>query len=206
MTGQDLYKYLKLDGPTLKVAPNAGINKRENDQVFSNNYTCHAWLADGRFVICNDHGQIMLLDQYGDKGVTISDPRKESFPITAVTTFSGVTQTDPAAGAQGAKASASNAKSGFIVAGESGRIRVYVKSDADPKKPYVRVDTSEDLFPLQEQYTRDNNQNNLQVYQDVDIHRITSLSLSPQEDSIVFTTSSSQLIKVTINLERPNED
>ena len=91
----------------------------------------------------------MLLDQYGEyKGITVSDPRKESFPITAVTTFSGMTQSDPTAAAQSGKNNASSAKSGFIVAGESGRIRVYVKSDADPKKPYVRIDTSEDLFPL----------------------------------------------------------
>lgn len=206
VTGSNLYKYFKLDGPNLKDQ-NIFINKRENDQVFSNNYTCHAWLADGRFVICNDHGQIMLLDQYGEyKGITVSDPRKESFPITTVTTFSGMTQSDPTAAAQGGKNSASSAKSGFIVAGESGRIRVYVKSDVDPKKPYVRVDTSEDLFPLQEQYTRNNNSNNLQVYQDVDVHKITAITLSPQEETIVFTTSSGQLIKVSINLERPNED
>ena len=33
------------------------------------------------------------------------------------------------------------------MAGESGRMRVFVKSDADLKKPYVRVDTTDDLVP-----------------------------------------------------------
>jgi len=40
-----------------------------------------------------------------------------------------------------------SAKSGFIIAGESGRFRVFVKSDIDPKKPYMRVDATDDLFP-----------------------------------------------------------
>lgn len=67
-------------------------------------------------------------------------------------------------------------KSGFIVAGDSGRLRVFVKSDIDPKKPYVRVDTTDDLVPTQ---VRDDNPTNQMVYQDIDIHKITSLSLSP---------------------------
>lgn len=65
VTGQDFYRYLKLDGPTLKALP-IGISKRDNEQHFSVNYTCHAWLNDGRFVICNDHGQILLLDAQGE--------------------------------------------------------------------------------------------------------------------------------------------
>lgn len=78
-------------------------------------------------------------------------------------------------------------KSGFIIAGDSGRLRVFVKSEIDPKKPYVRVDTTDDLYPSQ---ARDDNPASQMVYQDIDIHKITALSLSPQEDSIVFTTSS----------------
>jgi hypothetical protein len=157
VTGIEFYRYLKLDGPNLKALPIV-IHRRENDSHFSNNYTCHAWLNDGRFIICNDHGQIMLLDSQGEyKGVTISDPRKESFPIWAVSTFSGVSQDGAggAAAAQGSKSSGSS-KSGFIIAGESGRIRCFVKNDADPKKPYVRVE-GDDLYPAQEHYLRDNN-------------------------------------------------
>lgn len=121
------------------------MNRRENDAHFSNNYTAHTWFSDGRFVICNDHGQIMLLESTGEyKGITVGDPRKDSFPITAITTFSGVQQD---ASGQAVATKSSSSKSGFIVAGESGRMRVYVKSDADLKKPYVRVDTTDDLVP-----------------------------------------------------------
>ena len=77
-----------------------------------------------------------------------------------------------------------------------------MKSDLDVKKPYIRVDTTDDLIPTQ---VRDDNPISQMVYQDIDIHKITSLSLSPQEDTIVFTTSSGQLIKVMIDLGRPNE-
>ena len=97
-------------------------------------------------------------------------------------------------------------ESGFIVAGESGRLRVFVKSDVDPKKPYVRVDTSDDLYPELTHYRVDNNPMLQRVYADIDIHQITALALSPQEDLVVFTTSSNQIIKVSINLERPNEE
>ena len=90
ITGNDLYRYCKLDGPAFKVIINQ-INRRDTDGYVSNNYTCHAWLNDGRFVVCNDHGEIMLIDSSGEyKGVTISDPRKESFPIWSITTFNGV--------------------------------------------------------------------------------------------------------------------
>ena len=73
---------------------------------------------------------------------------------------------------------------------------MFVKSDADPKKPYVRVDTTDDLVPAQ---VRDENPISAMVYQDIDIHKITAVTLSPQEDTIVFTTSSGQLIKVMID-------
>ena len=202
VTGVKFYRYIKLEGPVLKPLPIV-ITKREAEAHYSDNYTCHTWLADGRFIICNDHGQIFLLGADGEyKGFTVSDPRKEFFPIHSVTTFNGVTaeNTGGPAAAQGKTGGAG--KSGFIVAGDSGRLRVFVKSDVDPKKPYIRVDTTDDLIPTQ---VRDDNPISQMVYQDIDIHKITSLSLSPQEDTIVFTTSSGQLIKVMIDLGRPNE-
>jgi len=44
------------------------------------------------------------------------------------------------------------------------------------------------------------------VFKDIDIHKITSISLDPQENNLVFTNVANQIIKVGINLERPNED
>ena len=103
VTGIKFYRYIKLDGPTMKALPIV-ITKREAEAHYSDNYTCHTWLNDGRFIICNDHGQIFLLDSQGEyKGVTVSDPRKDFFPIHSVTTFSGVTAENTAgpAAAQG---------------------------------------------------------------------------------------------------------
>ena len=94
-------------------------------------------------------------------------------------------------------------KNGFIVASESGTFRVFVKSDNDPKKMYQRVE-GDDLFPDPQHYTKDSI--NQQVYQDIDIHKINAVALSPSEDMIVFTTKSNQIIKVSINLDRPNEE
>ena len=186
VTGQEFYRFYRLDGAVLKPQ-NVSINKRDSDVHFSTNYTCHAWMADGRFVICNDHGQIFLLDQAGEyKGITIGDPKKEPFPIHSITTYSG-SQGDASGGA--AAGGKGGHKSGFIVAGESGRIRVFVKSDADPKKPYVRVDTSDDLYPDLKHYKsdkkdgeRDNSLMDRMVYDDIDIHKVTALSLAPSED------------------------
>ena len=146
-------------------------------------------MQDGRLAVCNDHGQIFICDQAGEyKGIQCGDPKKEAFPITSMTTFTGSSSDSGGAAAAG-KGSGAN-KSGFLVAGESGRIRVFVKSDADPKKPYVRVEASDDLTPDPAHYLKDNNPMNQLVYTDIDIHKVTALSLSPSEDVLVFTTSS----------------
>ena len=86
----------------------------------------------------------------------MSDPRKEFFPIHSITTFSGASA-DSAGGSAATQGKSGGGKSGFIVAGDSGRLRVFVKNDApgaDTKKPYVRVDTTDDLVPAQ---VRDDN-------------------------------------------------
>jgi len=70
-------------------------------------------------------GQIMLFESNGDyKQVQISDPRKPSFPIFSVLPFTMGSQGD-----NSNNAGKSQLKSGFIVAGDSGTLRVYVKSD-----------------------------------------------------------------------------
>lgn len=37
-------------------------------------------------------------------------------------------------------------------------------------------------------------------------HKILNMTLSPREDHLLFVTDSNQLIKVSLNLERPGED
>ena len=45
------------------------------------------------------------------------------------------------------------------------------------------------------------------IYQDIDIQAVKSISLSPSEDAIVFTTANNQIMKVPqFNTERPNDD
>jgi hypothetical protein len=64
-------------------------------------------------------------------------------------------------------------------------MRTFVRSDADPRKPYIRVE-GDDLFPNPEHYLKDNRQ----IYDDIDVHKINTVSISPKEDMIVFTTKS----------------
>lgn len=86
VTGKDVFKYYRLlDNNTLKLLHGA-MPKKEAD--ISKNYKCHAWLSDGKFIVCTDLGQIMLFEASGDyKQVQISDPRKPSFPICSVLPF-----------------------------------------------------------------------------------------------------------------------
>lgn len=156
-------------------------------------YTCHAWLVDGKFAVCSDLGEILIMEQNGEfKGWSAGDIRT-AFPILAMETF--VMGASNAAGANNA------GKSGFIVAGQGGLIRVFHKSETDPKKPYLKVE-GDDLYPAIEHYPKEANL----VYRDIDMQKINSIVLSPKCDTIVFTTKLNQIIKVPINLDRPNEE
>ena len=120
--GSDFFKYFRLENSSLKLI-HPTIARRDGD-AHSTNYTCHTWLADGRLAMCNDLGQILLLESSGDyKGITAGDPRKESFPINAIYPYSGTNtaQNDGMPNPSGRN----SAKSGFIVAGENGQIRVF---------------------------------------------------------------------------------
>ena len=198
VSGNDFFKYFKQEQSALKLIHNS-IMRKTDGEVHSTNYTCHSWLADGKLAICNDLGQILILESSGDfKGATAGDPRKESFPINAIYPYSGVgSNNNEAMQSTGAKG---HQKSGFIVAGENGQIRVFFKSDQDTKRPYLRVE-GEDLT-LQAEQEKDNPQ----LFTDIMYHKINSIVLSPKEDQVVFTTRSNQIVKVPINLERPNEE
>ena len=91
-TGNDFYRYFRLDNNSIKQQQ-VQIQRRDKDAHFSTNYTCHKWLNDGRFIICTDHGQILLLEASGEyKNIFIMDTRKDPFPIWAVTSFTGLGQ------------------------------------------------------------------------------------------------------------------
>jgi hypothetical protein len=107
----------------------------------STDISCHSWLADGRFILCNEKGQIMLMESNGEfKSNMILSTPKAPIPIHAVFPY---TQGAGEAGA-GAKANL-NAKSGFVVASASGQFRVFVSSADGSRQPYKTV-PGEDLI------------------------------------------------------------
>jgi len=96
---------------------------------------CHAWVDGGKFIVCTDIGQILLFEQSGDfKNIQIKDANKPMFPIHSVLPFVVGNQYAHAGGK-------SSVKSGFVVAGDSGLMRVFMKSEsAENRMPYKRCD------------------------------------------------------------------
>ena len=68
----------------MKTVHNA-IAKKESH--VSNNFTCHSWLPDGRFIICTDQGEIMLLESDGAYKMLLESPG-DGMHIECVQTFS----------------------------------------------------------------------------------------------------------------------
>lgn len=90
-------------------------------------------------------------------------------------------------------------KSGFVVAGDSGTMRVFFKSEADPRMPYKRAD-GEDLH-----FNSSESEKDKMLINDVMYHKITNMALSQKQDCLLFSTDANQILKVQINLERPYE-
>ena len=88
------------------------INKK--DQTTSTNYTCHAWLPDGRILVCNDFGDILLLESGGEYKYQLPEAPGSGFKIEKILIFS----------------------KGFIICGDFGQIQVYEKSE-EVKNPYI---------------------------------------------------------------------
>jgi len=89
VTGKDVYMVFTLnENYVLKVTHSVLSRKDDSLTPFSTNYIQHTWLADGRFVICTDAGQILLIEATGDfKNLMISDKDKQAFPINSVISF-----------------------------------------------------------------------------------------------------------------------
>ena len=68
VTGKDVYKFYNLtENNQLKCAHHNFSRRDENTaNPISNNFVCHAWLADGKFIVCTDIGQILLFEANGD--------------------------------------------------------------------------------------------------------------------------------------------
>ena len=72
VTGNSIFKYYRVsENNSLKNVHNS-IAKKESH--ISNNYTCHAWLPDGRLIVCTDQGEIMLLESDGSYKMQLESP------------------------------------------------------------------------------------------------------------------------------------
>lgn len=148
----------------------------KKDAHVSNHFTCHAWLQDGRLIVCTDQGEIMLLESSGEYKMLLNCSPGEGFFIEAVQTYS----------------------KGFLIAGDNGQIMVCEKTE-EPKNPYTNAATWPSFDPKQEKEYP-------QLLMGIMSSRIRSMCLSSTEDLLVFTTENNQLMKVNVNLERASED
>lgn len=174
VTGNSIYKYYRIgESNSLKTVHNA-IAKKESH--ISNNYTCHSWLPDGRFIVCTDQGEIMLLDSEGLYRMQLESPG-DGFHIECVQTFS----------------------KGFIIGGDSGQIYIYEKSE-EPKNPY----NSSPL--LAQQSDKNDKTEYHELIAGVMSSRIKCMTLSASDDLIAFTTENNQIMKAAFSIDRANDD
>ena len=90
VTGKDVFKYYKVTDQNALKINHSSFNRKDDSQTpaLSTNFVCHAWLSDGRFIVCTDIGQILLFESTGDfKNIQIFDPKKSSFHINSVLPF-----------------------------------------------------------------------------------------------------------------------
>lgn len=69
VTGNGVYKYYKLKDNGIRPEHSA-ITKKESH--ISNHYTCHAWLPEGKIIICTDQGELILLESTGEYKMILS--------------------------------------------------------------------------------------------------------------------------------------
>jgi len=81
VTGNGVFKQLKLVDSNLKVLPNA-LNKREPQ-----NYLCHTWLSEERVVMGTDTGDLLVVDSLELKAF-IPRPPSDSNSIESIVGFS----------------------------------------------------------------------------------------------------------------------
>jgi cilia- and flagella-associated protein 57 len=87
-----------------------------------------------------------------------------------------------------------------VIAGDSGQIRVFFRSDVDTRMPYKRAE-GDDL----QMSNSDGEPRDKVLLNDVMYHKITNMAINPKQDTLLFTTDANQILKVQINLERPYE-
>jgi hypothetical protein len=114
VTGKNIYRFYRQQENHLMKVVHTGIQKK--DLAVSTYYTCHAWLSDGRLLLCTDQGEILLLENSGDFKMVLSSSPGENFDIANIISFS----------------------KGFMISGDNGKILVYEKSE-EIKNPYFLI-------------------------------------------------------------------
>lgn len=71
VTGKNTYRFFRMQETHQMKVIHTAIQKK--DLAISTNYTCHTWLSDGRILICNDQGDIVLLESTGDFKMVLSE-------------------------------------------------------------------------------------------------------------------------------------
>ena len=143
----------------------------------SHNYTCHCWLADGKFLVATDKGEIIYCEQSGDLKILLhQDHVMNGFHITTIKTYS----------------------KGFIVGGERGSLMIYERTD-EPKTPFTRSACLPTITSMQNKA--------IKVLMDKLVAtQIGTIDLSSAEDCMIFSTQNKQIIKMSINMERPSDE
>jgi hypothetical protein len=80
ITGPQTYKFYKITENNALTPSKTSLNKKE--QHISSHYTCHCWLADGKFLVGTDQGDIIYCESNGDfKLLLHQDPQMDGFYI-----------------------------------------------------------------------------------------------------------------------------
>lgn len=173
VTGNGVYKYFKLKDNGLR--PEHGGLNQKREYHFSNHFTCHCWLPDGKTIVCTDQGELLLLESTGELKMFLSCSPGDGFYIESITTYS----------------------KGFMIAGDTGQIMVYEKTD-EPKRPFAYVATWPNEDPKKEKKYSE-------LLLSIMASRIKCIALSSNDDTLVFSTENNQLMKVNVNLEKTSE-
>lgn len=167
VTGLNTFKYYKIEDNEFQASLTQITNK---DREITTKYSCHAWMGDGRLVVCTEVGEIIVLEDDGEFVAYLPDSpaNDEDFKIEAITAMQN---------------------KGFIISG-NGRFYIYEKND-DERQPYRLA-----VEPMD--FVMDTKENS--YGSGGDSQMITSMCLSFQEDVIYFISKSNQLMKVDVPL------
>ena len=152
----------------------------------SANYTCHIWLPDGRMLVCNDTGDILVLESGGEYKFKLHEAPSNGYRIENIITYS----------------------KGIVISGENGTMLIYEKSE-DIKNPYLlvaKLPQNNGSIIYDDSNIKRTGALNPKLLNAVMKSRINSMCMNSSENTLVFTTSNNQIMKAAINIERRCED